>query len=179
MAGDTYRVLQLEVAEALFLACAAQVFVKEQGVVDTDASVRLEARIWLHWVVLQRQRWRQLLDVRQLAVQPAAQTFYADGVLERGSCQQLQADVVGEHVGKGQAQLGIAVQGRLGARHLVAVELEVAAALVRGGGDGACAQDHVPRLIGVGGRGGERKGHKRGTQQGLVHGSSQRTLLIE
>jgi hypothetical protein len=43
LAGDTYRVLQLEVAEALLLACAAQVFVEEQGVVDTDAGVRLEA----------------------------------------------------------------------------------------------------------------------------------------
>ncbi|MNP44845.1 hypothetical protein D3C76_1387230 [compost metagenome] len=120
-----------------------------------------------------------MLDVGQLAVQPAAQALDPYFMLERCGGQQLDADVVGEHVGEGQAQLGVAVQSSLGARHLAAIELQVAAALVRCSGDGARAQDHVPRLVGVGDRGDERKGRERGTEQRLVHGSSQRTLLIE
>ncbi|MNN64030.1 hypothetical protein D3C81_1794490 [compost metagenome] len=157
------------------LARAAQVFIEEQGVVDADTGVRLELGARLHRVVLQRQgRW-QLLDVGQLAVQPAAQALDAHGVLERGGRQQLQADVVGEHVGEGQAQLGVAVQGRLGARYLVAIEFQVATAFVRRSGDGAGADDDIARLVGVGNRGGERQGREGGTEQGLVHGSSQRT----
>ncbi|MNP65855.1 hypothetical protein D3C76_1614850 [compost metagenome] len=116
-----------------------------------------------------------MLDVGQLAVQAAAQAFDADGVLERGGGQQLQADVVGEHVGEGQAQLGVAVQGRLGARDFVAVEFQVAATFVGSGGDGTGADDDIACLVGVGDGGSERQGREGGAEQGLVHGSSQRT----
>ncbi|MNR21896.1 hypothetical protein D3C85_1388250 [compost metagenome] len=68
--------------------------------------------------------------------------------------------MVGEHVGEGQAQLGVAVQGRLGARYLAAVEFQVAAAFVGGNGDGTGTDDDITRLVGVGDRGGECQGHE-------------------
>ncbi|MCY1314641.1 hypothetical protein D9M70_653160 [compost metagenome] len=100
-------------------------------------------------------------------------------MLERGGSQQFQTNVVGQHVGECQAQLGIAVQGCLGAGHLGAVELDITAVLVGSGGDGAGTQDEVASLVGVGNRGCERQGNERGAEQGLVHGSSQRTFRIE
>ncbi|MNP72926.1 hypothetical protein D3C76_1695670 [compost metagenome] len=96
-------------------------------------------------------------------------------MLERGGGQQFQADVVGEHVGEGQAQLGIAVQCCLGTRDLAAIKFQVAAAFVGGNGDGAGTDDDITRLVGVGDRGGKGQGREGGTEQGLVHGSSQRT----
>ncbi|MNR22644.1 hypothetical protein D3C85_1396090 [compost metagenome] len=99
-------------------------------------------------------------------------------MLERGGGQQLEADVVGQHVGESQTQLGVAVQGCLGAGHLGAVELDVAAVLVGSGSDRTGTQDEVASLVGVGNRGCKRQSNERGAKQGLVHGSSQRTFRI-
>src|SRR5690606_37078568 len=49
--GQTPRVIQLQAAEALSFALAAQVFLEECGVVNADTDIRLESRFAVQRVV--------------------------------------------------------------------------------------------------------------------------------
>ncbi|MCY1180269.1 hypothetical protein D9M73_207010 [compost metagenome] len=96
-----------------------------------------------------------MLDVRQLAVQPAntggrIQAAYADSVLEWCCGQQLDTDMVSDHVGEGQAQLGVAVERGLGAGNLRAVKFQFATVFVRSCRCSAGTDDEIAGLVGLG-----------------------------
>lgn len=90
-----------------------------------------------------------MFDIGQLAVKPGAQALYGYGVIERRGSQQLDADMVGEHVSERQAQLSIAIERRFGAGNLGTVQADFTAVFV--GLDVGCtgANDEVARLVGV------------------------------
>src|SRR5690606_24386383 len=69
--GQTPRVIQLQAAEALSFALAAQVFLEECGVVNADTDIRLESRFAVQRVVNHAEGRRQVLDVAQFAIQSA------------------------------------------------------------------------------------------------------------
>src|SRR5690606_3293063 len=120
-----------QAAEALRLAGAAQVFLEEGGVVQTYADVRFERRCFIQRIVDHAQGWWRVLDIGQLAIQAAAETFYAHFMAERCGSQQFYTDLVGHHVDEVQAQLGVAVQSCSGAADGGAIEAELATILTR------------------------------------------------
>ncbi len=90
-----------------------------------------------------------MLDIGQLAIQARPEAFDRYGVAERCGGQQLDADVLGQHVGEGQAQLVFAVDSRFGAGDLGTVEAHFAAVFVRLDVRDTGANDKVARLVGV------------------------------
>ena len=173
-AGQAPGVLQLHAAETLRLAVAGEVFVEEGGVVHAQAAVGLEGAVGTaHGVVLEQQGRRQLLDVGQLAVQARAEALDVDLVVERSGGDQFHAPLVGEHVGEGQAELGVAVDSRLGTALLGAVQLDVGTAVVGIDGGEAATDDEVTGLVSLNIRSGERGGDGEGQQgsgkPGLTH----------
>src|SRR5690606_25975026 len=96
------------------------------------------------------QGWWQVLDIGQLAIQAAAETFYAHFMAERCGSQQFYTDLVGHHVDEVQAQLGVAVQSCSGAADGGAIEAELATILTRINSDRAGADNDVTGLVGLG-----------------------------
>ncbi|MCY1548400.1 hypothetical protein D9M68_845070 [compost metagenome] len=109
-----------------------------------------------------------MLDICQFAVQPA-QALDANLVFERRGRQQTDTEVVGQHEGAGQTQLGVAVDGRLAAES-GAVQFEDRAVFLRIDGSGTGAQDDVARLVGLGKGGGQCGGQDGKGEQGIAHG---------
>lgn len=97
-------------------------------------------------------------------------------MLERGGRQQLDTEVVGDHVGEVQAQLGVAAHGGLatevGAGQRAAIDLDAGTVGFRIDRDRTGANDDVTGIVGVGEWGGEGERNERGAEQGLVHGGS-------
>ena len=83
----------------------------------------------------------------------------------------MNADVVAQHISEVQAQLSVAVQGRLGAGHVGAERThpDVAAAFLRVNGDRAGAYDNVARLVGVSHGGGDGQGQQRSGEKSFAH----------
>ncbi|MOA09126.1 hypothetical protein D3C78_1289350 [compost metagenome] len=116
-----------------------------------------------------------MLDVGQVAIQAGERprhAFHAHGVLERGSRQQLDTDVVGHHVGEVQAQLGVAVQSGLGARYARAqrADVNVAAVFIRINGCGTGTHDDVAGFESLGKRSDYGQGQQGSTEGFADHG---------
>ncbi|MNP15081.1 hypothetical protein D3C76_1074240 [compost metagenome] len=118
-----------------------------------------------------------MLDVGQLAVQ-GPEALDAHFMLERGGGQQADAQMVSEHVGAGQAQLGVAVQGGFGTADLGAGDGQAGAVFTRVDGGGAGAEDHIAGLVGLGQGRGDGEGEQRGGEKMLTHGKLQSVLNV-
>ena len=90
-------------------------------------------------------------------------------VLERRCRQQFDAQIVGEHVGEVQAQLGVTAHGRfaaqVGAGEAAAINLDAGGIGLRVDGDGAGTDEDIAGLVGLGNRGSDGEGQQRGSEQ--------------
>lgn len=96
-----------------------------------------------------------------------AEALDVDLVVERSGGDQFHAPLVGEHVGEGQAELGVAVDSRLGTALLGAVQLDVGTAVVGIDGGEAATDDEVTGLVSLNIRSGERGGDGEGQQEAV------------
>ena len=92
---------------------------------------------------------------------------------EGGGCQQLDTDLVGQHVGEVQTQLGVAVYRGLGAGQSGSINLERAAVAIGIDRHRTRTNNDVPRLVSVGERGGNGQGQGGSNEQSLAHGELQ------
>src|SRR5690606_25589932 len=99
LASQAPGVIQIEAAEAFAFGCAGQLGVEEPGVVQTQADIGLESRARIQRVVHGTQGRRQVLDVRQFAIQAGKRSRHAldaYAVAERRGGQQFDTDFVSD-----------------------------------------------------------------------------------
>src|SRR5690606_24174860 len=154
---QTPGVFQAEAVKAGALGGAAQLFIEEPGEVHTGTHVGLEGRTVIQRVVHRADSRRQVLDAAQLV----DDTGHADVVAERGGSQQLDTDLVGQHVGKVQTQLGVAVQSGAGTGQRCASQFYCATALTRINSGRAGADDNASGLVGLGEGSRQQSGNKQ------------------
>src|SRR5690606_34683556 len=132
------------------------------------ADIGLEGRLAVQRIIDNAQgRW-QVLEAAEFAIKRCAKTFYAHVVAERGGCQQLDTNLVGQHIGEVQTQLGVAVQcGCAGS--CCSADFDSAAIFTRINSNRTSADDNVPRLVGLGQGSGESCGQQGSGKQGLAH----------
>src|SRR5690606_6754197 len=164
LGSQTPGVVQAEAVEVLPFGSTAELFVEEPGVIDAGADIGLERRGVVQRVVHHAQRWRQVLDAAQLAIQPgkaALQTGNAYVMAERGSRQQLDPYLVGDHVSKVQTQLSVAVQSGLSAQVAQGAMFDAGTVLTRINSDRAGADNDVTGLVGLGDGSRQQSGNKQ------------------
>ena len=109
-----------------------------------------------------------MFDVGKLTIQArvgARHVTNANGVAERSGGQQLDAQLVGDHVGEVQTQLGIAVQRCAAAGDRAkSCMFDRAAVLTRINRNRTRTNNDVPRLVGVGERGSDGQGQGGGNE---------------
>src|SRR5690606_25530651 len=130
-------------------------------------DIGLHGGLLVHRVVDHAEGRRQVLDITQLE---PAQALGADGVFERSGGQQLDTDLVGDHVGEVQTQLGVAVQSGLEARLRSTANFDVAAVFVRIDGHGTGAHDDVASLESLGKGSGDGQGQQGSGESLADHG---------
>ena len=87
--------------------------------------------------------------------------IHADVMAERGGSQQFDTEIIGDHVGEVQAQLGVAVQRSAAAGDLAQNGvIDVAAVFVRINGDGTGTNDDVASLVGLSDGGSDGEGQQ-------------------
>src|SRR5690606_266480 len=145
------------------------------GRVKAHAHVGLKGGLAVQRVVPHAQGRRQVSDFAQLAIQAGfikylTQTLHMHVMGEGSGGQQLDTDLVGQHVREVQTQLGVAVHGGLGAGQSGSIHFECTTVPIRIHYYRTRSNDDVPRLVGVGKRSGNGQGQSGSSKQSLAHG---------
>src|SRR5690554_4412859 len=167
--GESEGAVQAEVLEAVILAGLRQLFIKEDGVVDTGTDIRLEGGVAAQGVIHGTQGRGQVSNLAQFAVQ-AAHALDGHIMGEGGGRQEFDTDLIGDHVGEVQAQLGVAVYCHFTAGLFCASHMNRTAIPIRIHHYRTRSNDDVPRLVGVGKRSGNGQGQSGSSKQSLAHG---------